>query len=50
LIESLLKEKASAPFGGLAGLKLINVLEVNLELHDLMAKFSKRAKGNGGPA
>jgi K+-transporting ATPase ATPase C chain len=50
LIESLLKEKASAPFGGLAGVKLINVLEVNLELRDRMTKVSKRAKGNGGSA
>jgi K+-transporting ATPase ATPase C chain len=46
-IEALLKQKASAPFGGLAGVELINVLEVNLELRD---RFSKRAKGNGGPA
>jgi K+-transporting ATPase ATPase C chain len=28
----LLNQKASAPFGGLAGEKLINVLEVNLAL------------------
>ncbi len=50
LIEGLLKERASSPFGGLAGVKLINVLEANLELRDLMMEFSKRAKGNGGPA
>jgi K+-transporting ATPase ATPase C chain len=31
-IEGILQAKASAPFGGLAGEKLINVLEVNLEL------------------
>ena len=31
-IEQILQKKASAPFGGLAGEKLINVLEVNLEL------------------
>ena len=30
-IENLLKQKAAAPFGGLAGVKLINVLEVNLD-------------------
>jgi K+-transporting ATPase ATPase C chain len=46
-IEAILKEKASAPFSGLAGVELINVLEVNLELRD---RFAKRAKGNGGPA
>jgi len=31
-IEGLLQENASAPFGGLAGEKIINVLQVNLEL------------------
>ena len=31
-IEQILQEKASAPFGGLAGEKMINVLEVNLVL------------------
>ncbi len=46
-IEALLKQKASAPFGGLAGVELINVLEVNLELRK---RFSREVKGNGGPA
>lgn len=31
-IEQILNSKSSAPFGGLAGEKFINVLEVNLEL------------------
>jgi K+-transporting ATPase ATPase C chain len=31
-IEAILQEKTSAPWGGLIGEKLINVLEVNLEL------------------
>ncbi len=31
-IEQILQENASAPFGGLAGEKFVNVLEVNLEL------------------
>jgi potassium-transporting ATPase KdpC subunit len=31
-IQALLQENASAPFGGLAGEKMINVLQVNLEL------------------
>lgn len=31
-IEEIVQKNASAPFGGLAGEKLINVLEVNLEL------------------
>ena len=31
-IEAILQEKAFAPLGGLAGEKMINVLEVNLEL------------------
>ena len=33
-IDSILKSHASAPFGGLAGEKMINVLEVNLELRN----------------
>lgn len=32
-IERILQKNASAPWGGLAGEKFINVLEVNLELH-----------------
>ncbi len=32
-IEQLLHEKAEAPFGDLAGVKLVNVLEINLALH-----------------
>ena len=32
-IEAILQEKAHAPWGGLIGEKLVNVLEVNLELH-----------------
>lgn len=31
-IEQILQKNAAAPFGGLAGEKLVNVLEVNLEL------------------
>jgi potassium-transporting ATPase KdpC subunit len=31
-IETLLQQQATAPFGGLAGVKLINVLEINLAL------------------
>lgn len=47
VIEDLLKEKTSAPLGGLGGVELINVLEVNLELNN---RLLKRAKGNGGSA
>ena len=32
-IEALLQEKARAPWGGVIGEKLVNVLDVNLELH-----------------
>ncbi|MHB1424822.1 MAG: potassium-transporting ATPase subunit C [Gemmataceae bacterium] len=49
-IEVLLKQKAAAPFGGLAGVELINVLKVNVDLRERMTKFSNRAKGDGGPA
>jgi K+-transporting ATPase ATPase C chain len=31
-VEQILQENASAPFGGLAGEKFVNVLEINLEL------------------
>jgi len=31
-IEALLQQQATAPFGGIVGVKLINVLEVNLAL------------------
>jgi K+-transporting ATPase ATPase C chain len=40
-VEKLLTEKASAPFGGLAGVELINVLEVNLELPRAMKEISR---------
>jgi len=33
-LESLLHEKAVAPLGGMVGVKLVNVLEVNLELNN----------------
>ena len=32
-IEGILQEKAYAPWGGAIGEKLVNVLDVNLELH-----------------
>jgi K+-transporting ATPase ATPase C chain len=49
-IEKLLKENASAPFGGLAGVELVNVLEVNLALPEAMKDIAKKTGGNGGPA
>ena len=36
-IECILNEQAEAPLGGLVGVKLVNVLEVNLKLRDLYA-------------
>ena len=33
-IEQLLNDNATAPLGGLVGVKLINVLEINLALRD----------------
>jgi K+-transporting ATPase ATPase C chain len=44
-IEELLNQKAEAPFGGLAGVKLINVLEVNVALHSAMMKLPVRTAG-----
>ncbi len=49
-IENLLKQKAVAPFGGLTGVELINVLEVNLALPEVMKGITKKTGGNGGPA
>jgi K+-transporting ATPase ATPase C chain len=49
-IEDLLNQKTTAPFGGLAGVKLINVLEVNLELPGALKSLPKKAGGKGGPA
>src|SRR6185437_14792734 len=47
-IENLLKDKAAAPFGGWAGVELINVLEVNLALPETMKGIVKKTGGNGG--
>ncbi len=41
-IEDLLREKAEAPLGGLVGVELVNVLEVNLALRD---RFAGKADG-----
>jgi potassium-transporting ATPase KdpC subunit len=40
-IDGMLGEKAEAPFGGLAGVKLVNVLEMNLALRDRYEKDRK---------
>jgi K+-transporting ATPase ATPase C chain len=40
-IEKLLQEKAESPLGGLAGVPLINVLEVNLALRERMDRLAK---------
>jgi potassium-transporting ATPase KdpC subunit len=48
-IENLLKQKAAAPMGGLAGVELLNVLEVNRALPDAMKRISRGA-ARGGPA
>lgn len=45
-IESLLDQKAVAPFGGLAGVELVNVLEVNRALPDVMKGVAKKPGGN----
>jgi K+-transporting ATPase ATPase C chain len=44
-IEALLQEKAEAPFNGLAGVKLINVLEINLVLH---TRYEAKVAANKG--
>jgi K+-transporting ATPase c subunit len=40
-IEKLLQDSAEAPLGGLAGVPLINVLEVNLALPKAVAGLAK---------
>jgi K+-transporting ATPase ATPase C chain len=40
-IVKLLNEQASAPLGGLAGVPLVNVLEVNLALRDAMGQLAE---------
>ena len=42
-IEEMLQQRASAPLGGLVGVKLVNVLEVNLALRE---HFSSAARTN----
>ncbi|HZV06286.1 MAG TPA: potassium-transporting ATPase subunit KdpC [Gemmataceae bacterium] len=49
-IEELLNRLAEAPFGGLTGVKLINVLEVNLALPEALKAVQHRATGKGGRA
>ena len=43
-IEQLLREKSHAPLGGLVGVPLVNVLEVNLALRDRYAKTAETGK------
>ena len=43
-IEQLLREKSHAPLGGLAGVPLVNVLEINLALRELYQKTSHGGK------
>jgi K+-transporting ATPase ATPase C chain len=40
-VEKMLNDRAEAPLGGLAGVKLVNVLEINLALRDLYEKDRK---------
>jgi K+-transporting ATPase ATPase C chain len=39
-IDRLIEDRASAPLGGLVGVRLLNVLEANLELRQRMAKLA----------
>jgi len=43
-IDALLRQKAEAPLGGLAGVKLVNVLEVNLALTASLGKPSASSR------
>ena len=46
-IEILLIQKAEAPFGGLAGVDLVNVLELNLALPEVMKGLQRRVASDG---
>jgi K+-transporting ATPase c subunit len=43
-IEELLRRKAEAPLGGLVGVDLVNVLEVNLALRELYGAQTAASK------
>ena len=43
-IEQLLRDKSHAPLGGLAGVPLVNVLEINLALKERYQKTSHGGK------
>jgi K+-transporting ATPase ATPase C chain len=43
-LRSLLDEKASSPMGGLAGVSMVNVLEVNLALRRRLAHLAEHAR------
>ena len=43
-IEKILHEKAEAPLGGLVGVELVNVLEVNLALEARFGSTARAAK------
>ena len=43
-IEGMLNERAEAPLGGLAGVKLVNVLEMNLALRDRHQQAKKASR------
>lgn len=49
VLENLLKQKAAAPFAGLAGVELINVLEVNRTLPGVMKDLAKKSTGATSP-
>jgi len=43
-IEKLLEEKAEAPLGGLVGVKLVNVLEINQALPERLSRLQRPAR------
>jgi K+-transporting ATPase ATPase C chain len=43
-IEAMLRDQAAAPFAGLVGVELVNVLEMNLALRDLYGRYGESNK------
>ena len=48
-VEKMLRQNATSPLGGLAGVELVNVLEINLLLREEMRRLAKTTAGKDAP-